>query len=76
MTDETKLLGMTEEELLGIVSTHSPTNILWTGAKAALEIKNARQMTDSTRRMEWATYVILFATIVYVALLIVQYFRR
>lgn len=40
MIDETKLLDMSDEELLRIVKGNSPTNLLWQGAKAALEVKN------------------------------------
>jgi hypothetical protein len=62
MVDESRLLDMTDEQLLEIIRTHSPTNIAWEGAKAALEIKNTTRMLASAGRMERATYVILLVT--------------
>jgi hypothetical protein len=75
MIDETKLLDMSDEALLEIVRTHSPTNETSQGAKAALEIKNARRMAASSKRMEFATWVILFATVVQVFLFVCEHRR-
>lgn len=76
MTDETKLLESTDDKLVEILSTHSPTNVLWEGARAALAVKNARRMVASAKRMEFATYVIAAATVIQLILLIVPRFRR
>ena len=74
--DETKLLDASEEELLNVFRTHSPTNPLWEGAKAALEIKNTKRMLGSAVRMGRATYVILFVMIVQVALVVIPWVCR
>jgi len=76
MVDETELLDMADEDLFDILRTHSPTNERWEGARAALEIRNAKRMVCSAKRMEWATYVILTVTLVQLALSIVPCFRR
>jgi len=74
--DETKLLDMSDEELLRIVKGNSPTNLLWQGAKAALEVRNAKRMSDSAIRMEVVTYVIAAATIVQLVLGIIEWVRH
>jgi hypothetical protein len=66
----------TEQELLDILRTHSPTNPLWEGAKAALEIKNTKRIHGSAVRMERATYVILFVMLVQVALALMPWICR
>ena len=73
--DETKLLDAKDEELLEVFRTHSPTNPLWEGAKAALEIKNTRRMLGSAKRMEMATYVILAVMVVQIALVLIPWVR-
>lgn len=76
MVDETKLLDMKDEELLEILRVHAPMNTAWVGAKAALDIKNAKRMVASAMRMEWVTYVIVAVSALQLALLIVPCFRR
>ena len=76
MIDETKLLEMREDDLVAIISTHSPTNPLWEGARAALEVKNARRMLASAKRMELATWAIGIATIIQLALALTASFRH
>jgi hypothetical protein len=75
LMDETKLLDANEGELLDVIRTHSPTNPLWEGAKAALEIKNTRRILASTKRMERATYVILVVMLVQLALVLIPWVR-
>jgi len=76
MVDETKLLDMSEEQLLEVLQSHSPTNVIWEGAKAALEVKNTKRMVQSARRMEWATYGILLAAVVQIIIAVVPCFRH
>lgn len=76
MIDETKLLEMTDEQLLEIFRSHSPTNEGWEGARAALEVKSTRRMVESAHRMEWATYGILLAAVVQIIVAVAPCFRR
>lgn len=82
MSDLEKLVGMSDEELLSWIVGRQVGDRWGDAARSVLEARNAQRMVEaitrleafaqrteaSSGRMEWATYVILVATLVQLGL--------
>jgi hypothetical protein len=76
--DTSEVRNKSDDELLDMVSINPPGHVRREAAKTELELRNARRLIEfatstekSGKRMEWATWIVLFATLVQLGLAVI-----